>query len=685
MRPFLVIVVNAVLHAAIPSRLFITSRDGTLDHLPAVLRKNVERTLHLNSDLELTFYDDAKCLALLQKDFPAAARLFPGMWGPNKADICRAAFLYLNGGFYIDLDVQPMVTLRSMVGPETTLMTVFNPQPSGYSTGVNWALLASSPGSEVLHATLEEMVASPPGKHWRKKEWGPRLFEQGFSKVCDDFGVRVNSAADVSMCGMQARFYYEEDMMELANRLQGTETAERSAEHNAVLVRALQRKHNTWEGLHFAMFAEDLSGKQTRLVAYSRYDDCLGWNCGANTSAPNVAPTMAPSPQVMSKMAVPAEVAPIKKVASRVKVAPRVEVSPDSEPRMVVHERRKRAIPLNKHRAQTAVEQPQVKRSSSVPASARVAPMVLAAFLLALSSRFGSAKVFWGCSYCACSASMIVCNKLAVGDTPTLLAATQMVAAVVVLAACWPLLGVTSTNWQQLYRWLPVCVLFVAMLQTSLVGFQFASVSTVVVMRALQPLYSLMLETVVTKPPSHGEASGCALLLIGAVFYFWSDHGQSTRLGVEVLVLNGVLATLDRVYQKWQLSNDLEVGTGALLLTSNLGGLLLLAAFLPWRAELPVFAARAVAWSHGQRIGDMMAVICSCIGGLGIGFSGLAFQRVVSASTFLAVATGLRALLVLVDHAVFDTHLGACSVLGLSVVLLGSMVCWTDRTEQKKG
>ena len=34
---------------------------------------------------------------------PAAAALFPTLWGPNKADLCRAAYLFEHGGFYVDV------------------------------------------------------------------------------------------------------------------------------------------------------------------------------------------------------------------------------------------------------------------------------------------------------------------------------------------------------------------------------------------------------------------------------------------------------------------------------------------------------------------------------------------------------------------------------------------------------
>jgi hypothetical protein len=259
------------------------------------------------------------------------------------------------------------------------------------------------------------------------------------------------------------------------------------------------------------------------------------------------------------------------------------------------------------------------------------------------------------------------------------LAGVQMAFAAAALLLSFPSLGLTTGNVRELAHWLPVCVVFVAMLQTSLVGFQFASVSTVIVMRALQPLYGLILESCLGAATAVGkQAAGCAVLLFGAGIYFRgasaSDH--TTRYGAEVLALNGILATLDRVYQK-RLLSKINLSAGALLLTSNLGGLILLIAVLPWHEELPSFAARAALWTRGQS-GDFMAVLLSCVAGLGIGYTGLRFQKLVTASTFLAAQTGLRAFLAVLDHFLLGTRLSHVSMVGLAITLAGSVMCWTE-------
>jgi len=668
---------NPAVAPAIPHRLFVTTKDGTPEKLPAALRANLERTLALNPELEVTWYDDGACVALLNATQPAAVALFPKLWGPNKADLCRAAYLLEHGGFYVDVDVAMQVPFVELVGPETTFMTVKNPDydESGYDTGLNWALIASAPGSAIFREVIRLMVASPPGRFGNcvrevcPEEWGPTTLDEAVQNLCPD-GFPAPRTTDAVACGERVRLYAEENMVHLMANMQ--------ADHlrNDVLRRAVAgRKHMQWLGLEFAIFAEnprlDRARVPLRLIAYSRFDDCKAWNCGADaltTPAPTPAATTA-APLVVHKRRLPeARPRPASRSSERRPPAP-------ARPALrVVYHQRRPAAPRAAPPAGTA-EGSLAERASL---GARVGKPIVFALALALAARAGE-RFFWGAAFCACSASMTVCNKLAVGTAPTVLAAVQMSFAVVALLLSFPSLGLTAANARELTRWLPVCVLFVAMLQTSLVGFQFASVSTVIVMRAMQPLYGLILESCLGTALDVGkQAAGCCVLLFGAGVYFRgaSSIDHTTRYGAVVLAVNGLLATLDRVYQKSQLSK-IQLSAGALLLTSNAGGLLLLLALLPWREELPSFSARAALWTHGNS-GDFLAVLLSCVAGLGIGYTGLRFQKLVSASTFLAAQTGLRAFLAVLDHVLLGTRLTHTSMVGLAVTLVGTIMCWTE-------
>merc|ERR1719265_1054691 len=100
---------------------------------------------------------------------------------------------------------------------------------------------------------------------------------------------------------------------------------------------------------------------------------------------------------------------------------------------------------------------------------------------------------------------------------------------------------------------------------------------------------------------------GCILLCLGASFYVVGSGGSSggvTMIGLTMLALNGATAAVDRCYQHYMLVHkSINASRSALLLTSNVGGLVLLPGL--WRDEVPAMAARAARWVHGEDWGDL--------------------------------------------------------------------------------
>lgn len=302
----LVFVTAAAAAAAIPKRLFLTTKDGTPDSLPEALRRNVERNVELNGDLELTWYGDKECLSLLNSTSPDAAELFQALrHGANKADLCRAAYLLQYGGFYLDTDVELRVPLSGLVGADTQFLTLNEHSVTldFHSTGMNWAILGTAPDSPVMKFALDAMVDQPPSDapagpdSWTV--WGPRRLADAFNTVCS--GVphyQVRSDADIK-CDVPSRFLYEENLKKLRNEFAARELRDRpgiiktpgflrrSREIPGMdtLKQALHRKRMNWEGLEYAIFAEGDRGKLQKLVGYSRFDDCNAWNCGSETAA----------------------------------------------------------------------------------------------------------------------------------------------------------------------------------------------------------------------------------------------------------------------------------------------------------------------------------------------------------------------------------------------------------------
>lgn len=298
----LVFVIAVAAAAAIPKRLFITTKDGTPDRLPDELRHNVERNVKLNGDLELTWYGDKECLSLLNSTYPEGATLFQALrHGANKADLCRAAYLAEYGGFYLDTDVELKVPLSQLVGADTEFLSLNEHSQTldFHEAGMNWAILGTAQGSPVMKSALDAMVHDPPSdapmgtNTWTT--WGPCRLADAYNTVCSDVSHRqVRSDVDVG-CKVPSRFLYEENIrrlsFEYADRARGQGSRLRPSflrrpepiPGEKTLKQALHRKRMNWEGLEYGIFAEGKDGLLQSLVAYSRFDECNAWNCGSET------------------------------------------------------------------------------------------------------------------------------------------------------------------------------------------------------------------------------------------------------------------------------------------------------------------------------------------------------------------------------------------------------------------
>lgn len=179
-----------------------------------------------------------------------------------------------------------------------------------------------------------------------------------------------------------------------------------------------------------------------------------------------------------------------------------------------------------------------------------------------------------------------------------------------------------------------------------------------------------------SQPPTQYQTLGCILLFVGSLGYFRDGAQTPTRLGFLVLGLNGIVAAADRCYQRYFLAYaPLRAERSALVLLMNAGGLvLLLAAFPLWRGEVVAFATRVSAWRSGTDLVDLSWVLLSCLCGVAIGFTGLGFQKEVSASTFLFWATGSRLVLISADHIARGQGFSMVAAFWLLVVVAGTIV-----------
>lgn len=305
----------------------------------------------------------------------------------------------------------------------------------------------------------------------------------------------------------------------------------------------------------------------------------------------------------------------------------------------------------------------------------------------------------WGLCWFMSTAVMNVSNKYAVQQTPICLALLQMLFSCVVLLSLWPVLGLTSLqDVQAMAPWWVVSLFFCFMMVTSLVGFRFESITTVVVMSSVRPIYALMIESRWFGDSfSGGKKLGCLLLFIGTFGYlcaggYGSFSGESNVhiVGLAFLFLNGVCASIDRCYQRYYLFHrPIKATKAALVLAFNLGSAVLILLMYPlWKNEVEFFQARMDLWSRsvGPDSFDLNMVLLSCLSGLVIGYAGVSFQANVSATVFCAISIIARLSMIALDRTfVGKKMLLPSEFISIIVAFSGTaFVMWPTDDQRKK-
>ena len=150
----------------VPQQMFFTMSINSM--LPPVVYSNVQSTIDTyrmawgNPNANVTFLDDAKCLEMIEALEPRLIGPFRKEKGAHKADICRVAALYLEGGYYFDLDLKaihavmlPAPSAERDIGFVSVLEDKRVPP---FHDNIFQAFLASRPRHPILRMALNLMV-----------------------------------------------------------------------------------------------------------------------------------------------------------------------------------------------------------------------------------------------------------------------------------------------------------------------------------------------------------------------------------------------------------------------------------------------------------------------------------------------------------------------------------------------
>jgi drug/metabolite transporter (DMT)-like permease len=293
-------------------------------------------------------------------------------------------------------------------------------------------------------------------------------------------------------------------------------------------------------------------------------------------------------------------------------------------------------------------------------------------------------------SFTVCSMGMMVFNKLAVRAFPLAcsLVAMQMAFTVFCLVAfCSKSLHVGSM-WD-LLRWCRVVPFFVGMLLTSMFALKDAPMSLVITFRALSPVLTLAAERFYPNPTSFGKGTVLALFVMcfGAGIYARGlDRGSTSSWhAIGWVLLNTALACIERLLQRLMLSKDqtpVDVSKTAASLLNNLFGMVPIALIAILTGEHLQFRSVIGAMSTL----DMMWVFLSCVVGMGISFTAIWTQSLISATSMLVLTNSNKFAVILVEIFAMPgkRHLTPSQIAGAMLAIVATIFYARAREAEEK-
>jgi len=271
----------------IPRQLILTGPGSFLQDLPLEVQRNVEDIITANPTLNVQWFSDADCYSYISYyyDSELAGMFRREFRGSFRGDLCRAAVLYREGGFYVDLDFELLVPLTTLIGVSTTFLSVF-----AANGAILNALMASTPYSGVLHETLVELRKWYRGSVPRHADptldatatsdlMGQltlhRAVRRVISSTCPEHTpLLAGSQLDWS-CGSNDmfRFFIEEELQ--CNVVKSTSEC------------SVQRARSPFVGLRYGIWTPGSSpssrsstNERNQLIGWPRFEACRRWGCG---------------------------------------------------------------------------------------------------------------------------------------------------------------------------------------------------------------------------------------------------------------------------------------------------------------------------------------------------------------------------------------------------------------------
>ena len=172
-QPELVKTLSPVHSHVIPNTIIFTHSINLLETVDPTgedlaLKANVQNTVKLHRGAQVFFLTDDDCLASIARvmgsDSPLLDFFRKESHGMYKADICRGAALYEQGGLYFDVDMQARMALWSAVKPDSTFVVPFVHRDSKHPGNFFQAFIGATPKNPIMKRYLELFIDHYQGK-----------------------------------------------------------------------------------------------------------------------------------------------------------------------------------------------------------------------------------------------------------------------------------------------------------------------------------------------------------------------------------------------------------------------------------------------------------------------------------------------------------------------------------------
>lgn len=280
-------------------------------------------------------------------------------------------------------------------------------------------------------------------------------------------------------------------------------------------------------------------------------------------------------------------------------------------------------------------------------------------------------------SWFCCSIGMMLFNKLAVKKFPvecTLVAMQMLVTVVFLVVFCFKAIRIGS--WRDALRWSMVVPFFTGMLLSSILALKYAPMTLVVVFRVLSPLLSLGIERFYPDPLrfSYGMVASILVMFLGAILYVFGlkKHGQGLN-GIQWVFLNIFFAVGDRLLQRLMLAKDqhpVDISKTGVTLLNNLEGLVPLVIVMAIKDEWVDIPG---AFQQLDNAG-ILWVVLSCVVGIGISYTGVWAQSLISATSFLVLVNVNKFVIIFIEAFCLGTKkLYPIQIIGACITILGGV------------